>query len=200
MPGREQGLQRFIDALEAGIRARAADFPDAMSMVDRIFSALENAGEVNTENTPTRLETCRHLENAYDQARKGPEPFPELTDAFAALEPKFAWNRRAEAATVAGDFYDNHTNAMIVGNGGLETRQDVVIGVSLVAPGITYPRHHHPPEELYVVLSSGEWMQNDNPMVAKRSGDLVHNPSNAWHAMQATDVPLLAIWCLWIAA
>jgi hypothetical protein len=37
-------------------------------------------------------------------------------------------------------------------------------------------------------------------MVAKRSGDLVHNPSNAWHAMQATDVPLLAIWCLWIAA
>ena len=36
MPGREQGLQRFIDAVESGIRARAADFPDAMSLVDRI--------------------------------------------------------------------------------------------------------------------------------------------------------------------
>jgi len=80
----------------------------------------------------------------------------------------------------------------------LETRNDVRIGVSLVAPGISYPRHRHPPEELYVVLSPGKWMQNDNPLALKRSGDLVHNPPNVWHSMQAVNVPLLAIWCLWV--
>jgi len=198
MPGRDKKLQRFIDAIEAGIQARAADFPDAMLMANRIFLAMKDIGDVDGKNTPARLETCGHLESAYRQAYNGPDPIPALTDAFAAIEPALAWNRRPEAAQVAGDFYNNHANAIIVGKGGLEVRQDVLIGVSLVAPEITYPRHHHPPEELYVVLSPGEWMQDDKPMVAKRSGDLVHNPPNVWHSMRARKAPLLAIWCLWI--
>jgi mannose-6-phosphate isomerase-like protein (cupin superfamily) len=201
MPDRDLNMQRFIDATEAAIRARATDVPDAMVMVDRVFAALTEAGNAKATNTPTRLEPCRHLENAYSQARAGSEPIRALMDAFADIEPEFTWAPRAGAELVAGNFADNHANAMIVGPGGaggLEARGDVVIGVSLVAPNIFYPRHYHPPEELYIVLSPGEWMQNDNPMVPKQPGDIVHNPSNAWHAMRAMDVPLLAIWCLWI--
>ena len=96
-------------------------------------------------------------------------------------------------------FHDNHANAEIVSPAGLERRDDVRIGVSLVAPDIDYPRHRHPPEELYVVLSPGEWMKSDGPMQAKQSGDIVHNPPGVWHAMRSGDVPLLAIWCLWTA-
>ena len=70
--------------------------------------------------------------------------------------------------------------------------------MSLVAPDVVYPRHRHPPEELYVVLSSGRWQQNDEPWFARGSGELVHNPPNIWHAMRAGDVPLLVIWCLWM--
>ena len=98
---------------------------------------------------------------------------------------------------MAGDVHDGPANATIIGDGGLEARPDVRIGVSLVAPGIDYPRHRHPPEELYIVLAPGNWMRDDKPLAAKRSGDLVHNPPNAWHAMQSTETPLLAIWCLW---
>ncbi|MDA1100338.1 MAG: dimethylsulfonioproprionate lyase family protein [Proteobacteria bacterium] len=200
MLGRDKNLQRFIDAAEAGIQARAADFPDAMLMATRVFSAMKDTGEADVKNAPARLDACRHLESAYSQARNGPDPIANLTDAFIAIEPALAWNRRPEAAQLAGDFFDNHANAIVVGKGGLEARQDVLIGVSLVAPAITYPRHHHPPEELYIVLSPGEWMQDDHPMVPKRSGDLVHNPPNVWHSMQAMKVPLLAIWCLWVGA
>ena len=200
MPDRTKILQRFIDATEAGIRARAADFLDAMAMTDRIFTALKSGDGAAPATPPTRLPArlpvCDHLEAALDHARGG--PVPELGAAFAAIEPAFVWFRRPEAAQVAGDFYENHANAVIIGDGGLEARRDVRIGVSLVAPDIHYPRHHHPPEELYVVLSSGKWMQNDNPLVPKQSGDLVHNPPNVWHAMQATGTaPLLAVWCLW---
>jgi quercetin dioxygenase-like cupin family protein len=197
MPDRNSTLQRFIDATEAGIRARAADFPDAMPLADRVFAALEDAGDGNAKTTPARLPACGHLEEALGQAREGPDPVPELADALAAIEPAFAWHRRPGSAQVAGDFHDSHANAFIVGDGGLETRQDVRIGISLVAPDIHYPAHRHPPEELYIVLSPGEWMQEDGPLVLKRSGDLVHNVSNVWHAMHSTDVPLLAVWCLW---
>lgn len=196
MSDRNETLQRFIDATEAGIRARAAQFPDAMPMAGRIFAALKDAGGVRAANAPTRVPACGHLERALRQARGG--PVRELADAFAAIEPGLAWHRRPGSAEVAGDFHDGHANAVIVGEGGLEVRQDARIGVSLVAPSIHYPRHRHPPEELYVVLSSGKWMQDDNPLSLRRSGDLVHNVPNAWHGMQATNVPLLAIWCLWV--
>jgi quercetin dioxygenase-like cupin family protein len=198
MPDRNRNLQRFIDAAEAGIRAKAAQFPDAMSMADRIFSALKDTGGVHLDCTPARLAACSHLEIAYGQARNGPDPVATLTDAFAAIEPGLAWDRRQGSAQISEDFYNGHANAIIAGEGGLEARQDVRIGVSLLAPEIQYPRHHHPPEELYVVLSPGKWMQNDEPLALKRSGDLVHNPPNVWHSMQAAEAPLLAIWCLWV--
>ena len=198
MPDRNNNLQRFIDATKACIQAQAAFFPDAMPMADRIFAALNKAADIKAEGAPTRLAVCRYLERALSQARNGPDPVPELANAFAAIEPEFAWNRRPGSELEYEDFHDGHANAIIVGNGGLEVRQDVRIGVSLVAPDIHYTRHRHLPEELYVVLSPGKWMQDDYSLTFRRSGDLVHNVPNVWHAMQATKVPLLAIWCLWV--
>ena len=197
MLNRSGNLQRFVDATEAGIRAQATRFSAAMPMADRIFTALKDIGDVGTRNSQPRLAVCGHLETAFGQARGGPDPIPALADALAAIEPELAWSRRPGSAELSADFYDGHANAVLFGEGGLEARQDLRIGVSLVAPGIHYPRHRHPPEELYVVLSPGEWMQGDNPFAFRRSGDLVHNTPNLWHAMLATDVPLLAVWCLW---
>jgi quercetin dioxygenase-like cupin family protein len=199
MTNRSQHLQHLIHAIEAGVRARTTAFPDAIAMTDRIFSALENVGNGGGGGSTTpRPPVCNHLDDAFDEARDGPRPIPDLCDAFAAIEPELSWSPKPGSENVAGEFYDNHANAVIIGVGGLETRRDVRIGVSLVAPGIHYPRHHHPPEEIYIVLSPGEWMQNDNPFVPKQSGDLVHNPPNVWHGMQAgPTAPLLAIWSLW---
>jgi quercetin dioxygenase-like cupin family protein len=67
-----------------------------------------------------------------------------------------------------------------------------------MAPGTTYPDHSHPPEELYVVVSPGEWRQNRGGWQPHGPGDLIHNPPGIDHAMQAGAVPLLALWLLWI--
>ena len=50
-----------------------------------------------------------------------------------------------------------------------------------------------------MVMSPGKWMQNDEAPQPRNSGDLIHNTPNAWHAMYSGDVPLLTLWCLWIA-
>ena len=86
---------------------------------------------------------------------------------------------------------DNH------GPEGLEIRRDVWIGVSLMAPHTRYPDHRHPPEEIYVVLSDGQWRQASDPWHEPGIGGLVYNPPNVVHAMRSTERPLLALWFLW---
>ena len=106
MPGRNKNLQCFIDAAEAGIQARATDFPAAMVLSARIFSALKAPGGTKVGSLPARLPACGHLETAFSQARNGPAPIPALTDAFAALEPELAWDRRHETDQNGGSFYE----------------------------------------------------------------------------------------------
>ena len=90
-----------------------------------------------------------------------------------------------------------HANAYVIGPKGLEKRGKAIVGASLVAPDLQYPDHHHPPEELYIALSDGEWRQNEEAWHTPGLGGLVHNPSNVTHSMRAKSEPLLAVWCLW---
>ena len=62
-------LQNFISALEAGIRTRIADYPDATPIVDRIFTTLKNTHGIQGNERPARLPVCDHLENAFSWTR-----------------------------------------------------------------------------------------------------------------------------------
>lgn len=134
-------------------------------------------------------DACRHLAAARAETR------PDLAEAFAALEPELEWRTRAFADAPA-DFADYHANARLLGPDGLERRGELVAGFSLVAPGVTYPEHDHPPEEIYLVLSGGEWWQAGGAWHAPGPCGIVHNPPGIRHAMRGTSVPLLAIWFL----
>jgi quercetin dioxygenase-like cupin family protein len=120
-----------------------------------------------------------------------------LADAFAVIEPLLSWKVRAGAETQGEGFLSSHANASITGSEGLEIRSDVWIGVSLLAPHTRYPDHRHPPEEIYVVLSGGQWRQGSEPWHEPGTGGLVYNPPNVVHAMRSAELPLLALWFLW---
>ncbi|MFT6583062.1 MAG: hypothetical protein ACJAU6_003512 [Alphaproteobacteria bacterium] len=210
MAARNDSLQNLLNVMQAGVRARAAAFPNAMPMVERLFSALQTPGSVGKPESTARPPVCTHLTAAYAQGQSGPTPIPELTAAFAAIESHLRWSRRPGSEAEGEAFHNGHANATIIGpsgtgNDGLEVRHDLRIGVSLLAPNIQYPRHRHPPEELYIVLAPGQWMGenpltgNDNPLAPRSSGDLVHNRPNVWHSMASKSTPLLALWCLWTA-
>ena len=119
----------------------------------------------------------------------------QLGAAFAAVEPQLAWIIKP-----VGDehFRANHANAVVVGVDGIEQRNDVRIGVSLVAPNTHYPDHTHPPEEIYAVLSDGAWRQNEGAWRKPGLGGTVHNVPNILHGMRSCDTPLLAVWSLWV--
>jgi len=123
-----------------------------------------------------------------------------LADGFAAIEPQLSWKIRAGAETQGEPFVTGHANAAIIGPQGLEVRNDVAVGVSLLAPHVRYPDHRHPPEEIYLVLSGGEWRQDSNPWHEPGIGGLVYNPPHVVHAMRSAELPLLALWFLWTGA
>ena len=194
---RSPGLQLFLSSAKAAIRhGSGVDRPVGVA-AERIFAALQEPSTQAGRPGTTRLPVCRHLATALEQARHQPGPIGALADAFAIIEPQLDWKVRAGAETQGEQFLDGHANATITGPEGIEIRRDVWIGVSIMAPHTRYPDHRHPPEEIYVVLSDGQWRQASDPWHAPGIGGLVHNPPNVVHAMRSTERPLLALWFLW---
>ena len=85
---------------------------------------------------------------------------------------------------------------MIVGPDGYESRDDVWVGASLLAPDVRYPDHHHAPEEVYLVLSQGRFRQSEDEWFEPGIGGSFYNTPNLRHAMASGSTPLFAIWCL----
>ena len=197
MQSRFPDLQIFLTAAEAAVRQGCRGTGPIAAVADRIFTALEEPSAPAAQPGSDRLPVCRHLEPALETARLQPDPIGALADAFAAIEPRLDWKIRAGAEAQGEQFLNSHANATIVGSEGLEKRQDVWIGVSLLAPHTRYPDHRHPPEEVYVVLSGGEWRQGSGGWHEPGIGGLVHNPPNIVHAMRSGEQPLLALWLLW---
>lgn len=195
---RQPPLQNFLDRLEASIVGNEAASAAAVQAAGRIFTALRDRVAAPNAVQAARLPVCRHLAPAFAAARQGPAAARDLAAALEALEPSLAWRRRAGAEAQGGAFADSHANTMIVGPAGIEPREDAWVGVSLVAPGVTYPDHQHPPEEIYSVLSSSEWRQRADAWIRPGIGGIVYNPPGIVHAMRAGSQPLLAVWCLWV--
>ena len=192
---RPGALNRVLDAARDFLAARVETGTPPADAARRIFDALAgSAGAIASGESPPPP-AYRYLSSALDGAHTAPEVAP-LAEAFAALEPDLRWGRRSNSEAHGETFHEGHANAVLVGPTGLEQRSDVLVGASLVAPGIRYIDHRHPPVEIYVVMSEGEWYREDRGWHVPGIGGVVYNPSNAVHAMRAGPEPLLALWLL----
>ena len=194
---RSPDLQLFLTLAEAAIRQGSGVDGRMHAAAERMFAALQVPSDQVVRPSTARLPVCRHLPEALEQASRQPGPVGSLAAVFGVIEPQLDWKVRAGAETQSEQFLDGHANAVIAGSEGIEIRSDVYIGVSLMAPHIQYPDHHHPPEEIYVVLSEGQWRQTGKPWHEPGIGGLVYNPPDIMHAMRSTGQPLLAFWFLW---
>jgi hypothetical protein len=118
----------------------------------------------------------------------------ELFCSFSAISNKLRWYRHP--GPHSPKFMNGHANAEIIGPMGLHVRDDIKVGVTLMRQHLTYPDHHHSPEEIYIVLSDGFWRQNQEPWWSPGLGGYVYNKSDISHAMKSVETPLCAIWCL----
>ncbi|WP_236045439.1 dimethylsulfonioproprionate lyase family protein [Pseudooceanicola endophyticus] len=119
-----------------------------------------------------------------------------LIEAIGTLVPQLCWRPRADGPNASEGFSAAHANAMIAGPGGLQDRQDIWIGLSLLAPETRYPDHAHSPEETYLTLSPGEFRVGSVDWFTPGIGGSFYVPPAETHAMKSGDTPLLALWAL----
>lgn len=198
MPNRDAALQEFLTSVHDALVTRPLG-ADATAAVDRIDRALAMPKPSGPRNA-ARLPVCAHLPGALGTARAHSAPIARIADTFAAIEPSLFWAPRttggphASASWAAG-----HANATIVGPNGLEDRDDLRVGVSLLAPHVRYPDHNHGPEEVYLVLSPGRFRHGNSGWFEPGIGGTLYNEPGIDHAMASDDAPLFALWFLWTA-
>ena len=192
---RAVAVQRFLDvagaAVRASARARSAAEQAAGTVFDRCAARV---GGVTRLGGCQRLPVCDWLEPALSGARH--EARAEVGAALGQIADGLRWTRRSSADPSEPIFWNGHANAMIFGPGGLEERDDLWIGVTLMAPAITYVDHDHPPEEVYLSLTPGEWWNSGMDWTDPGPGGLVYNPPGIRHAMRSGAKPFLALWFL----
>lgn len=188
-------IRDFLEAAEQAFLARAKEAP-ARVMLRKAFEVLRQVRTVVT-GRGARLPACQHLASACDPARFTEPDLAAVARSFSVLESSLTWYRRTGTMVAAGDgFADGHANAVIVGPGGLVKRSGVQIGVTLMAPGIRYPDHTHPPEETYLVMSEGAFGHGASSWIEPGIGGTFYNPPGIVHRMRAGCVPLWAFWVL----
>ena len=193
---RPEALEHFLHIARDTLSTRVEDGTPPGVAATRIFDALADSAGAIAPGTLTPPPAYRHLSSALERARAAPE-IASIAEAFGALEPELRWRRRPGSEAHGKTFHDGHANADVVGPMGLEQRGDVLIGASLVAPGVRYVDHRHPPEEVYIVMSEGEWYREGRGWHTPGTGGIVYNPPGVVHAMRAGPEALLALWLLW---
>jgi Dimethlysulfonioproprionate lyase len=193
---RDEALQRFTDAALTAYREHAPG-PEARASLDRIAAALETPAS-QTARRGSRLPVCAHLETAL-AVETGTDTLRTLIAAFRAIEPSLEWRRRASFdETASANFMDGPANAMILGPGGLENRNDIWLGAPLMTPFVRYTDHAHAPEETYLALSEGDFRQGEADWFTPGTGGAFYNPPWIKHAMRSGAAPLFAFWTLWV--
>jgi|UPI0006841C93 hypothetical protein len=167
MASRNANLQVVLDLLCRSVAADAARSAET----ERVLRIVEDRLRIVPEGDPAipepvRLPVCALLDEVLT-------PATPLHEAFRTLEPSLTWYCRKGGG---GDdrFRSCHANATLVGPGGIEPRVDLWIGATLMAPNTDYPVHHHPPEEIYLVLSEGQWWKESTSWFTPGSGGTVH--------------------------
>jgi hypothetical protein len=192
---RAQSLQDFITALRGGFAAAKPD-ADVARVAATLFKALEQPA-ARGKTPAASLPVGQYFTAAHKRASQGPAAIAAVADRLAKLESRLTWSKRsAGGAHSSPNWPDGHANAYIVGPKGLEDRDDVAIGVSLLAPDVRYPDHNHGPEEIYLVLTPGRFQHGATDWFEPGQGGTMHNVPNIKHAMASGAEPLLAIWCL----
>lgn len=189
-------LGGFLTQLQLAIDARVEVGSPAARAMAKVNASLAVPVPRSAPPRPLALPACEQLPRAISIAQAGSDDLARIASSIASLAPALAWRLKPSDDAA---FNRGHANVDIVGpaSEALERRDDVRVGMSLIAPGLTYPDHRHPPEEVYLVLSAGDWRQDAKAWHSPGLGGIVYNPPDIVHAMRSSATePLLAVWCL----
>lgn len=117
-----------------------------------------------------------------------------LTQAVRSALCHLHWREPYKETNIGQDFRERFACFCIIGEEAPFTSDAIRLYLVYMAPHLCYPWHHHPAEEMYLVVAGNAVFRRkglpDKTLVA---GDTSFHESNQPHAMQTMDDPVLCL-------
>ena len=172
------------DHLLGQVEAAFADHPDLRRFCDF-------PDDVTAQAVDQRLLPCAGYMTAdgMDAGALGP-----LCDAFLAAGAHAHWRDTYVGTDIGDDFMERFGCYALIGSGGAFDSAKMWAWVVHMPPHLHYPWHHHPAEELYLVLGGeAAFMRAGQKTETLRPGDTCFHASNQPHAMETGVSPVMAL-------
>ena len=187
-----RALCQFLAALDDRLALAAGSLP---AFRDALASLPAATPARAPEQSKEALPVLRHWPGALAGAGAID---PHLAKGLGELAPHLRWRQNPNYVRrpPGPGFLDDYGYAVIAGPGGL-VEAPFALGVLVLGPGVLYPAHAHPAEEVYVVLDpASAWWRDGEEWRSGINGAVIHHPPHIAHAMRAGAVPLCALY-LW---
>ena len=127
------------------------------------------------------------------------EKTSELVEAIKNSYKTQAWRQPYTEKEIGTTFTDGSAWFPIADANGPVVYTEGLIEIMILKEGVTYPKHSHSPEELYIVLAGQVWWEADGVADSptwKSAGEVIHHPPHQEHAITAGDetVLILNLW------
>jgi hypothetical protein len=158
------------------------------SSIARLLNEVVN--EIDPSNiieAPNKTPACKHLANI-DSTQS------ELADMILQHSGLLHW-RAVAGGKVSGPIADEMAAVELIGPTGMIHSDRAKVGFYLQGPGVFYPPHWHPAEELYYIAHGNSWWSvDDNDLAERRAKEFIHHQSMQPHTMETRNQALLAMW------
>jgi hypothetical protein len=122
------------------------------------------------------------------------QKYPALQDAIRAASDAVHWRQTYKDTDIGDDFMDQFACYCIIGENAPFMSAAIRLFMVYMPPHFYYPWHHHPAEEMYVVVSgTGVFKRKDCPDERLTEGETSFHQSNQPHAMETLDDPVLCL-------
>ena len=120
-----------------------------------------------------------------------PEHVP-IRDALAAVAPLAGWRNTYRDADIGDGFNARFGCYELIGRNGHFLADDYGGFIVCARPGLWYPWHDHPAEELYLVIAGeAEFLAEGRAPARNGPGGMTLHASMQSHAMRTLDSPVL---------
>ncbi|HEX6120528.1 MAG TPA: dimethylsulfonioproprionate lyase family protein [Dongiaceae bacterium] len=185
--------QALFDTVIAfyGAAGRAGE-AGAGAMLDAVRAGLLRAA-------PTQPAARNIAASTLLPAALAASPLSDVAAAIAGAIPLFRWrqNPNYNAANMGAAFMAGYGYVEFAGpKDALFHAPDLRVGLLLLGPGLHYPLHAHPAEEIYHPLTQGGlWRRGEEAWRMVPAGEAIHHPPMVPHETRAADRTLLALYC-----
>ena len=183
----------------------------ARALLDAVIAFYDGAGGPPDSTTASMLSDVRAKLACATPLAPAPRLIPAaalldaalpktaLAEDIARTTPLFQWRRNPNynAANMGAAFMAGYGYVEFAGpHDALFRTADIRVGLLLLGPGLHYPLHAHPAEEIYHPLTDGGlWRCGEEGWRTVPAGEAIHHPPLLPHETKAADQTLLALYC-----